>query len=439
MCGVMKDTSTVLSIGLFWMSTCVSLLALPEGKGDLKVTSQPTNATVTVTLEQRLRAYERDAYREVVREKRVDLIPLLEELRRGESDGLTVQVALAGLGVKKYRDEIVQELINPTNTVAYAYFLKTGFSDPTAAKLQTISGACSKLARLRDKSLVKYLIATLDYRDVRIAPNQRLGAAPFQSAGFALWSMHLEDAPPNSPLRINEAYMSAWKGWWEKHKEEYEKGGVLPPLPPPRPEPSPAPEPVLTLEHKLRQFDIGAYEEVATNKRTDMIPLLEELAQRSSKYKYISGPALARLGVKKYRDEIVEELINPTNTTTYAELLGICHGDSAKAEWRTIKGASIKIATIGDKSTVKYLITMLDYQGDMMKRVNMPINGNTPQDMAITALRHMNLKDAPTIYPSDIRQREVVFEWKKWWEKHKDEYEKLETTLPVPSPNQTQP
>lgn len=179
------------------------------------------------SLEERLRRSERDAFRQVMDEKRVDLIPVLEELASKPQSGELPRIALGRLGVKKYVDEALQELLAPTNSAAYARYYREFYrDDPGMAEQTTIERACDKLGMMRDKSTVKYLVAMLDYKGdtskfIRRGRDYVLGASPQTMAGTALWRMQLEDAPTNMPFRADESFIKAWKQWWEQNKDKY--------------------------------------------------------------------------------------------------------------------------------------------------------------------------------------------------------------------------
>jgi hypothetical protein len=103
--------------------------------------------------EHRLRRFEWSAYQEAMQEQRTDLIPVLEELAGKPGSGDPPRIALAKLGVKKYLDEIVEELISPTNTARYAYYRRvgSGSTNPAWAEAKTIEQACDKLENPRQE------------------------------------------------------------------------------------------------------------------------------------------------------------------------------------------------------------------------------------------------------------------------------------------------
>jgi hypothetical protein len=177
-----------------------------------------------MSLEQRVRRGEREAYKEVIRDHRVDLIPVLEEQASKSTSDDWPRIALGGLGVSKYVDEVVQELVAPTNTAAYVRYGERYRHDPAYAELMTIERACNKLAMMRAKSSVKHLIEMLDYQgDVlkRVKAGRSVVARPQTMAGTALWRMQLENAPTNKPFRVDEDFIKAWKLWWEQNKDKY--------------------------------------------------------------------------------------------------------------------------------------------------------------------------------------------------------------------------
>jgi hypothetical protein len=179
----------------------------------------------TTSLEQRLRRGDSDAYREVERDKRLDMVPTLEELANRPNSGVSPEIALGRLGVKKYLDRIIEEMIAPTNSATYARYRKGLYkNDPSLAELKTIQFACDKLGLIKDKSTVKYLIQMLDYKgDLmdRVRAHGQFVTRPQTMAGTALWEMHLENAPTNMPFRVDEGFIKAWKQWWEQNKDKY--------------------------------------------------------------------------------------------------------------------------------------------------------------------------------------------------------------------------
>jgi hypothetical protein len=191
-----------------------------------------------------------------------------------------------------------------------------------------------------------------------------------------------------------------------------------------------------TLEQRLWLLDSGAMREVRDQRRADLLPLLKQIDGKYPNNEDIQK-LCASLGEKKCFDEIVGELLDPTNSAAYAR-----HPESTSdpglAEWMTICDASDKLAWIGDKSAVKYLIQMLDYNGGLEKRFSKPLShytflGASPKTMAGTVLWKLKLPGAPTNGPG---RADVAFiaAWQHWWEEHKDYYEKLEFGQPVPPP-----
>jgi hypothetical protein len=144
--------------------------------------------------------------------------------------------------------------------------------------------------------------------------------------------------------------------------------------------------------------------------------------------------ALAKVGVKKYRDEIIREVLNPSSTEVYRYRLKLMiesrqdPGQAAIwAEWEVRGQAFVeKLPYLDDPRTVKLVASFLD---DMRRP---PLGGGPPAAGAVYVLPQMTLIDPPV--PKGTVQmftKENYEKWQAWWAQHKDYYEKLEFETPL--------
>ena len=130
---------------------------------------------------------------------------------------------LAGLGLKRYVDEIVMELTtnNPSLYAAYKNGLPVAKSDAMATRFSDDPGvydiqtkAFERLAFIPDRSTVKIIAAFLyspcEVRFMTKDLNQR--PPPW----FAIWALRwMVDNPPQSDD------VKVWQQWWEQNKDKY--------------------------------------------------------------------------------------------------------------------------------------------------------------------------------------------------------------------------
>jgi hypothetical protein len=179
-----------------------------------------------------------------------------------------------------------------------------------------------------------------------------------------------------------------------------------------------------TLEQRVQRGDGYAFREAADANRKDLIPALEKYASDPTARK-----ALAKLGVRKYLDEIISELTTTnsaryaSNLKNYLEMGEPLENAQALAEWWTRMSVFNDLAYIGDKSTVKVIASYL-----YVKEWKKPFAGNDvgfdpPSFQAVVTLEKMNLENAPDArklaYPS---VENMVKAWQQWWEQNKDKY-----------------
>jgi hypothetical protein len=179
-----------------------------------------------------------------------------------------------------------------------------------------------------------------------------------------------------------------------------------------------------TLEHRVNRGDWDAFREAANANRKDLIPALEKFADDA-----VAKKALAKLGVRKYLDEIISEL-TVTNSGRYARVLkdNLEIGEprtnaEALAEWRTRMAVFDDLAYIGDKSTVKVIAAYLYVKEWKKPFAGKDVGFGPPSLQAAYTLEKMNLENAPDVrkiaYPS---AENVIKAWQQWWEQNKDKY-----------------
>ena len=171
-----------------------------------------------------------------------------------------------------------------------------------------------------------------------------------------------------------------------------------------------------TLEQRITQGDAAAIIEAADANRKDLIPLIERFSDSKAGKK-----AFAKLGLKKYLDEIVIELTttNSPLLEAYKNGLPIALSD-AKAtrfsddpEISDVQGRALKkLAYVRDRSTVKIVAAFL-YSPQALTVIHDDLIQLPPSSFAIDALRQM--VDNPP-------QSDDVKVWQQWWEKNKNKY-----------------
>ncbi len=176
-----------------------------------------------------------------------------------------------------------------------------------------------------------------------------------------------------------------------------------------------------TLEQRINRGDYYAFLEAADAGRKDLIPALEKYASDRAAKK-----ALAKLGVRKYVDEIISELTTTnsgtyaTNLKNYLEMGEPLANAEALAEWSARMKVFDDLAYIGDKSTVKVIASYL-----YVKEWKKPFAGNDvgfdpPSFQAVVTLQKMNLEGAPNTRGLSVTA--TLAAWQQWWEQNKDKY-----------------
>ena len=133
--------------------------------------------------------------------------------------------------------------------------------------------------------------------------------------------------------------------------------------------------------------------------------------------------ALAKLGVKRYLDEIVTE-VAPTSSALFAAYQnGQPVGPSDPAVMRvanchTLANAFKKLAYIRNRSTVKIVAAFLYNTESFYNAPDVP--PSWPSSAASRALQQM--VDNPPALPAVHTGEEEVRIWQQWWEQNKDKY-----------------
>ncbi|MCG3148881.1 MAG: hypothetical protein PCFJNLEI_02330 [Verrucomicrobiae bacterium] len=165
------------------------------------------------------------------------------------------------------------------------------------------------------------------------------------------------------------------------------------------------------LTRRLELYDVAAIKMIVNEGRTNLIPALELVANApilaEEPSRIWARKALAKLGVKLYYDDIVRDILRPNENK-----LGQALDD---------------IIYLQDPAAVKVLAPML-YESPITK----PGDPSPPQS-AIFVLSRLHLPDAPQFKRPIIHARQKEIEiWQRWWEEHKDYYEKVEFGKPLP-------
>jgi hypothetical protein len=141
--------------------------------------------------------------------------------------------------------------------------------------------------------------------------------------------------------------------------------------------------------------------------------------------------ALAKLGVKEYRDEIVSELTTTNSTnfrTTYrelTELAGVSRDKAVQdAKYSTQLDALQKLAYINDSSTIKYIAPLLYDTTDPSPK---PAPGAMDRVVlsSLAQLAVHTLKQMVRPLPSNVQgvtDMDEIRAWQQWWEQNKDKY-----------------
>lgn len=178
---------------------------------------------------------------------------------------------------------------------------------------------------------------------------------------------------------------------------------------------------------RIQQADEDAILEAGRSGDTNFIPALEAKAQeRQTDRRTIAAKmALAKLGVRKYLDEILLEARNPANSPAYKGREKSNGGFPSQFDklWVQME-AFKKLEYIKDRSTVK---TLASFLYDKENREDYLVGGDvvfdSPSDTAMRILAQMVDNPPQTNLPvvNETHDARVKI-WQQWWEKNKDKY-----------------
>jgi len=121
--------------------------------------------------------------------------------------------------------------------------------------------------------------------------------------------------------------------------------------------------------------------------------------------------ALAKLGVKKYLDEIMTELTTPTNSTLFKIIYGT--GDPEQGVYKIQVRALGKLAYINNPSTTRVIAEFLQYTES--PNVSHPHDYVRPALAIFAAQTLRKMVDNPPA-------TDDAFAWQRWWQQNKDKY-----------------
>ena len=136
-------------------------------------------------------------------------VPPREALMSGEYDAVAqnARTALAKLGVKRYLDEILVELMNPTNSMVFRVWHTGGY------RIQV--QALKKLAYVNDRSTVKLVAKFLHATE---SPNltepSDVARSPLAAHALAALRVMVDNPPATNDFKL-------WQQWWEQNKDKY--------------------------------------------------------------------------------------------------------------------------------------------------------------------------------------------------------------------------
>ena len=201
-----------------------------------------------------------------------------------------------------------------------------------------------------------------------------------------------------------------------------------------------------SLSKRIKAQEVKAIREAGRQGRKDLIPLLKEIyaiPMAPQEPVHISAQsALAKLGEEKYLVDILQELLQPAtapafeNEKRYALMCGASDAIAeASAAWDIAQAAFRKLAYIEDERTIQYIARLL-YETKPLEVGHLADGPLTSKStMAVEALSQMIHKDVPMLEGmARFSNQAMIIAWQKWWETHKDYYEKLKPILVVAAP-----
>jgi hypothetical protein len=170
-----------------------------------------------------------------------------------------------------------------------------------------------------------------------------------------------------------------------------------------------------TLEQRIAAGDPDAFIEAADANRKDLIPEIEKFGGDSAAQK-----ALAKLGVKKYLDEILLEATDPTNTPAAMATMsrpGVPGFPPKHVGLEVQMRAFKKLAYVKDRSSVRVIASFLyakENPEDYVERGGFDMVVYEPPS-------RMAMKTLAQIVDNPPASRDVKA-WQQWWEQNKDKY-----------------
>jgi len=197
------------------------------------------------------------------------------------------------------------------------------------------------------------------------------------------------------------------------------------------------------LAQRIKKQEVSAIREAGDQGRRDMIPLLREtyaIRMAATEPVHIAAQsALAKLGEEKYLVEILDELLHPAAAAAYeSEYLYSIHcgasrdAAEASAVWVIQQAALKKLIYLQDERTVQYVAPLL-YETRPIEVGHLADTPLAPKSsMAVQALsrivkNNMLILEGRTRLNNEMK----IIAWQKWWEAHKDYYQKLKPILPL--------
>jgi hypothetical protein len=170
-----------------------------------------------------------------------------------------------------------------------------------------------------------------------------------------------------------------------------------------------------TLEQRVADGDPSAFIEAADTNRKDLIPAIEKFGGDSAAQK-----ALAKLGVKKYSDEILLEATDPTNSPAARLTMaqpGVPGFPPKHVGLEVQMRAFKKLAYVKDSSTIRTLASFLyakENPEDYVERGGFDMVVYEPPS-------RMAMKTLAQVVDNPPANRDVKA-WQQWWEQNKDKY-----------------
>jgi len=178
---------------------------------------------------------------------------------------------------------------------------------------------------------------------------------------------------------------------------------------------------------RIQQGDEDAILEAGRSGDSSFIPALEAKAQeRQTDRRTIAAKmALAKLGIKKYLDEVLLEATDPTNSPAYKAREKSHGGSPSRFDELWVQMEAFKeLEYVKDRSTVKVLASFLyDKENPEDYVVGGDVVFDSPSNTAMRILAKM-VDNPPQInLPTDNTTHDARLKiWQEWWEKNKGKY-----------------